>query len=249
MKLLWMSTVAAVLVVASSHAEPVGGQVFIVTNGHQTVKLALVPVSAFDAATVRQMCEEFGKSSASEGNKFIDSTEKPIRELKARADQYHRAIVNREVDLSYFPKESAAYKLRRECAQLSTDALDYLGYLISGTRLFEHLPAPIASTKTDADGNFTIEVPYRDAVVLVAATNRRVFDKTETYHWLVPLEATSGRVMLSNDNLTSAYPAGSPYHWVEPERDPPSLQSINQRLAKLQRDLATATSGPGVKKR
>jgi len=55
----------------------------------------------------------------------------------------------------------------------------------SGARYFASLPSPVASVKTDADGKFSIPLHRSATVVLAASATRRLPDKTENYYWLV----------------------------------------------------------------
>lgn len=224
MKAITLSILAA-LFAGTSLAEQITGQVFIVTNGHQTIKLALVPIVAFDKEAVVKASQECSKQWLLEANAFINTTQKPIMDLD------YQLTMNRRL---------ASKALRDQCGRLSSEAIRYLDYLMSSQRLFEHLPPALAATKSDADGNFSIDVPDRTCVVIGAVTMRTVFDKVEPYHWLVPASETDGKLMLSNDNLTSAYPTGSPYHWTEVQLPyPESADAIAVKFKRLQLEIAT----------
>jgi hypothetical protein len=216
-----------VIGMSSVRAEPVTGQVFIVTNGHQTVKLALVPVFVFEKLAVVNEAQARQKEWLREANEFITTVEGPLTNLS--------------VDLT-LRRKSASPKVREECRALSDQARRHMEYLMSSARFFEHLPAPIASTKTDADGNFTVEVKDRSLVVIGALTTRKVFDDIESYHWLIPIEGNGpAKIMLSNDNLTSAFPAESPYHWYEPAMPyPTDTSEIRKKFTELQKQLPQA---------
>ena len=56
------------------------------------------------------------------------------------------------------------------------------------------------TTVTDADGRFQFEVPHGENFTVVAVSSRKVLDKDETYHWIVPLQRGSA-TMLHNGNL------------------------------------------------
>jgi hypothetical protein len=90
--------------------------------------------------------------------------------------------------------------------------------LDSGEFYLEGLPRPLTETKTDANGEFVIEIPSDRLVVLAAFAQRQVFDHTESYAWLirVPVGTSRGdKLLLSNDNLTTANSPQSPLHTVK----------------------------------
>jgi hypothetical protein len=82
----------------------------------------------------------------------------------------------------------------------------------SPARLFFTIgfPDSAATTKTDADGRFSLTVPRGLKVVLAAAAQRQVGGNREAFHWLVKPDAArtdGGEILLSNDNVVSS---GSP---------------------------------------
>ena len=82
--------------------------------------------------------------------------------------------------------------------------------LCSAAPYFENLPQAIASAKTDADGRFKIAIPDDDRdIVLVAKSQRQVFNAVENYYWMVRAKPSDSNVTLSNDNLTSSGSADS----------------------------------------
>lgn len=94
------------------------------------------------------------------------------------------------------------------------DALAALTTAVEETRgsdyYFKDLPAGFAVAKTNADGLFSMTVPTKGRFAIAAKAERQVFGEPEKYHWLVwisPNGQATTRVMLSNDNMTTA---GSP---------------------------------------
>jgi hypothetical protein len=67
---------------------------------------------------------------------------------------------------------------------------------------FAHFPSAKYTNKTDAEGKFALRVPA-GRYVLAARSSRAVFDKSEQYHWLVKVDASTDarQVFLSNDNF------------------------------------------------
>jgi hypothetical protein len=221
---------ALALPAAPVFADQLEGQVFVVTNSHQTIKLSLVPIVAFDKDEVTKIAEECQKNWLLEVNAFIDTTEKPITDLSTRL---------------VLDRKAASEAVRDQAMELSKEALRYVTYLMSSQRLFEHLPPAIAATKTDADGNFSLTVPDRSRIVIGAATSRAVFDKVETYHWLVPADEVSGKIMLSNDNLASVNKPNSIYQWLEVELPyPQSADVVTTKFKRLQSQLNQKSKKP-----
>lgn len=76
-----------------------------------------------------------------------------------------------------------------------------LALLASVAKIFESLPDPTGTCRTDSNGRFCLELPDHDPVTLVATTSRDVFGSTETYFWIVPLNRDQKAITLSNDNM------------------------------------------------
>jgi len=77
-------------------------------------------------------------------------------------------------------------------------------FLETAVPYFAALPQPIVATKTDADGNFVLEIPRDRQCVLAAMAERKVGNMTESYFWLLHIDSSaSSRLLLSNDNLIS----------------------------------------------
>jgi hypothetical protein len=78
--------------------------------------------------------------------------------------------------------------------------------------LFEDGPEGAVTDKTDADGKFRMVLKQKTKYALFARSERTVLRDTEKYYWLlwVTLDGNKPkRIMLSNDNLFSAFPAES----------------------------------------
>lgn len=78
---------------------------------------------------------------------------------------------------------------------------------LRGAFFFSELPTPIRTAKTNADGEFELQVPRSGNFALAASASRLVGDNTEKYFWLVRLDnqgPANQSIMLSNDNLTSS---------------------------------------------
>jgi hypothetical protein len=106
-----------------------------------------------------------------------------------------------------------ALKLQEEISRLETSALRRSNYLLGNSIYFKKLAEyhPIATTKTDADGKFSIEVPGSGDLAIVAVAQRETPNSLENYFWIVP---AADHVDLSNDSLTSATAGASILHVV-----------------------------------
>ncbi len=124
-----------------------------------------------------------------------DTSEQFQRSLKAREEpgEKHRMATERASTARQreYAKDAAFRK-----ARAAFTYFDKLAYY------FTDLPTPQATSKTDADGRFTLTLPS-GKYVLVATTSRRVVASNEVYYWLVSVDTSAPPIplMLSNDNL------------------------------------------------
>ncbi len=88
---------------------------------------------------------------------------------------------------------------------------------------FNALPAPLRSTKTDADGKFKLQVPDGEDLIVFARAKRVVAAKDELYLWILPKEEWEEPLFLSNDNLA----------WFELKDLPEQLGSNQARMKRL----------------
>jgi hypothetical protein len=186
-------------------AEPISGQVFIVTRGHQSIKLGLVVIAAFDRNKVLEAIAQVRQSTDGDRDKLNQLLPK-LDHLGVIASRGQAKV---RASKTFTVQEQQQYdfllKLGFKVDTIRSAALAYQDYLSSGQLLFDHLPAPIVTTKTDADGNFAMDVVGEHALALGAAATRNLpSGETESYFWLVPFDGgPNARVILSNDNLTS----------------------------------------------
>ena len=204
----------------------VDGQVFIVTKGQQSIKLALVSVTAISE-------KEMDKYITGTTAKINDYREQKLVELK----EYSEYVSKLHGDVKPTLGEVLALrteiverlKNRQEASDLQTkaDAIDkQIKPLIDKWReerkklnemikqynrgstpldffsAVETIPA-IATAKTDTDGKFSLSIPAsQNKIALVAKSSRKVMDKDEEYLWVIwahPKKAA--QIFLANDNL------------------------------------------------
>ena len=87
---------------------------------------------------------------------------------------------------------------------LANDARWAAIYARSGFFYLEDLSNPIANTRTDADGKFTLRVP-KARYAVAAHAQRKVGTDQESYCWLVRIDASeqAAGVNLANANMSS----------------------------------------------
>ena len=180
------------------------GQIFIVTKGHESKKLGLVAVAVFDEKEAKDAIDSVRAKTLPD----VARLQKLLPGLKnfSMAAWHSLDLIREEYVRGRSPLElyEASRELQQDAVQLRGNAQKYLTYLLSARRFFKELPQPIATTKTDADGNFVIQIPDDRDLVIGAAATRAVFGDTESYHWLVRVpKPPPSRIMLSNDNLAS----------------------------------------------
>ncbi|MGB8789441.1 MAG: hypothetical protein WA755_13560 [Candidatus Acidiferrales bacterium] len=182
------------------------GEVFIVTEGAENVKLGLVEV--------RVLPYEETKNSIA---KTRARAEPVIATLQPKLDASKKTYdtVNARWEAT---QDTAAMKAAWSAYGKLTELDKQVRHWNSGELYFASLPSPVATVKTDADGKFSIPLDRQTTVVLAANATRRVFDKTEDYYWLVTVSLDgqlSKRIFLSNDNLATSESKDSLVHVVE----------------------------------
>jgi hypothetical protein len=177
---------AALLSMACSREGQIKGDIFIVTKGHQSVKLGLVEVAAIPASDVRRVI--------SERRAKIAGAQKRLSEIDA---EYQKLGVSDTAD--YDDVSRLTPHDHDKFVELSSERKQLMEPY---NLMFEDLPPPRSIAKSDADGHFRLVLPSGD-YFLVAQSERQVFNKTEHYYWCVSARATphaDQTVTLSNDN-------------------------------------------------
>jgi len=122
--------------------------------------------------------------------KQIDALSKRIAAMETRLTKASSAMADSERNLN-----SEKSKLD----EVTSKVKNYLTpeYLLDG------LPEGAIKSITDADGKFSMKLP-RGKYVLVASAQRRVFNITENYNWVVWIDvvgAEAKQITLSNQNM------------------------------------------------
>jgi hypothetical protein len=199
MKTLCSHLLAALFFVSlgasSSRAEKentIDGRIFIVTKDSGNLKPEMVQVSIFP--------EEIFTKFTADKRKLADPLKASMERISASAAAAYekaKAAVKKDASLASELKD----------AELAANAARaHLLFLDSATFVFSAMPAAAAQATTDAEGNFSFEVPVGRYVV-AAKYARPVGEEEEPYFWLVKLVLDAGKpmkLMLTNANLSSA---------------------------------------------
>jgi hypothetical protein len=214
------------------------GDVFIVTEGAQNVKLGLVEVQVLPYEETRNSIATTKARADREVANLqpqLDAARKALASAEARekaADAELNAAANRTIaatDLASLETLRQAGDAAVNRWDAATNAVIHANEVVneqeksvrrwnSGALYFASLPPPTASVKTDADGKFSILVDRTATVVLAAYASRRLPNKTENYYWIVTVSLNgqpSKRIFLSNDNLATSDSKDSLVHVVE----------------------------------
>ena len=203
--------VAVVLVGCAGREHALDGSVFIATRGGDAVKLALVPASAVSVERARVRIHEAQEAAIVTRQRVAasgDSLRAALPEARRAFEAAHEAWVaatssgrnsaGAEAQLELAGRTVGEIEERVRAAEFASGA--HFAEDVSFAALAEGCP----STKTDADGRFTLSIPHGDKRVILAWGQRSIGDDVETYQWFVPLTTDNlrtNRLDLTNDNL------------------------------------------------
>lgn len=208
--------VLAVLIVAGIialffPAGMVNGQVFVSTSDGENVKFGSVEVGLYQYDEIQQLLAK----KKEEAEKLIPVLDREVEQAKARYEKaaafseqsYSEAAFEAEMDAQF------EYWGKQNSRELLQSGLYYLAFDAPG----EHPPAPVAISRTDADGRYRIRAPRYGKFVLCCKTMRKAMDDEsppikqythlEGYYWIVgaSLNGRFGKIInLTNSNLTSS---------------------------------------------
>lgn len=189
----------------------VAGQIFVVTQAKENIKLALVTVGAIPQVEFDQYLNAKKIKKLEQQQLLLTEYEKAKSNLELNTNRYNWY----NLLLKDSPTVGLSEKLRKHYESIKKDlvtveiaiakdmaviakyeAFDKADYLLDG------LPQSKFISKSDADGKFTLILP-KGKYVITANSSRGVFGSSEIYHWLVSVDTSSVNqlLMLSNDNL------------------------------------------------
>ncbi|MBX3281516.1 MAG: hypothetical protein KF756_03465 [Acidobacteria bacterium] len=211
---------AAVFLISCGKPQ-IKGEVFVVTEGQQAYKLALVTVNAVPESTVKSCIDTTqteNKERASEAmqqnaaalriaEKELDDAKNERARLEASFAGIDSSSVD-EVDRRIFLTipvreriEKASQKLREiKAASSKYELKSYWDCFVN--------ESTVSQTTTRSDGKFTLSLPRKGTYIVTASASRKIISTTEYYNWFVWVDASSQNeitVSLNNTNLADPY--------------------------------------------
>lgn len=182
---------------SQAHKGTVDGQVFIVTQEGESIKLGAVHVLLYSADELTAMIvprqAEFLKQQHYR-QKYFDNQKEEDHETFEKLNSVTAMPAMSEIEGRFEEETDFVVSLASQ-----------LNALASSESYFQDLPAPLADSETDADGKFSISVPTAGPFVLVAKAERPA--EGERYYWMVSISMngeTSKSVLLNNENMTTS---------------------------------------------
>ena len=161
----------------------IDGEIFIVTKGGASIRLALVEVRIISKETAIEFVKLKEEENTRERQKLLTEANNVKSEIEAESDPFKQNLMG-------------IYKITPLKAKLA--------YLESDNFFFEGIPQGIFKTKTDSDGKFTVRVKRGSPGVLFAHGSRLIGGETEEYYWFLPVKPvvdSAAKISLNNENL------------------------------------------------
>ena len=144
------------------------GEVFIVTRGGENYKLGLVPITLYSLDSLKPYLEQKKQQAETEFarlGRLVDPAKSEMNAKEKARDAAFQAFLNAgNSDPNRSSLEAAYHQAKGQC-ELVVRAyyflLDAQSKLVSGAFYFDGLPEPLATTETNSDGKFTIEIPVK----------------------------------------------------------------------------------------
>ena len=193
----------------------IDGEVFIVTQGGQSIKLALVEIGLIPMELLEPYIQQKKKESDEGYARLapqVEAAKQKADRLKLKSQQAYDAW--NKFLLSRVGSFSQISDARDKADKASSDAsaayfdlsCEQDSFRITSF-YFRSLPKPKRTTKTNSDGKFHIVAPKTGLFALATKASRLAGDSHEFYFWLLKIDPAAGAnqtIMLSNDNLTSS---------------------------------------------
>jgi hypothetical protein len=168
---------------------PISGHVSVVTPDGANFSLGAVQVEVISARDA----DDFMAPCQAE----IDRKAGALREAYEHAKTASDAAARIE---SQTPTAQTKAELKRAKTELDNAATALKSFPTANDYFAGFFPAPIQTTETDVEGDFTIQRPKQAAKVFAKA-QKQAMNSSEQYFWLVDLPATGDTLILSNTNM------------------------------------------------
>lgn len=199
----------------------ISGQVFVVTQGRENIKLALVEVTAIPDKEFLTFLEpkrinkheQLGVLNSSldvlkkeklEAGKTAKSAQLKLESSPCYSEYGWGELYDREIPKCnpLLDNISRANSINGKKQKAINEVESKIAYFNNPAFYFSSLPHSKFISKTDADGKFLLSLPT-GKFAITATSSRQVGSHLESYYWLVWVDvaAENQQIMLSNDNL------------------------------------------------
>ena len=190
-----LSSIVALLVLVTgcNHSSPhLKGQVFVVLQNRETLKLSLTDVFSVTNQTAVDIVKQLT------GQRYRELIEVSSEAQRIDIDRNWTETALRAIgSLDADETKRAEAQIRPVCDELKRKQDDALN--LAKIALSVRFTA-VARATTDVDGNFSIDHPNPDGC-LFAVTTRETGIKTEYFCWLIRPPKGSDHIVLTNKNM------------------------------------------------
>lgn len=184
---------STILLCGCNSQKSIDGQVFVSTKGGESIKLGSVAVSVVKEKDFTPLFIKFTNSVSlflSENKSEIENYIKVIQYMKElKTDEMSDYELRQFRNWSSSTTVKRAENMAKKIDEFNTANIDSI------------CSCPIEySITTDAEGKFHLSFKGRGGYFLVAHAERRTFDKTESYYWIVKIQNTSNQTILLNNS-------------------------------------------------
>ena len=205
------------------------GEIFVVTEGAENIRLGLVEVQVFPENEIKQHIadrEKLAKTEMPEFTEELEPYDKGIAQADKEIELYEAGLaesraqlrrtgryidIGKQIQRAIEVGEAGRERAVRTKEALAKEKEAQRARLRDGwpnSRFyFKKLPAPKFSTRTNSDGKFKFTIPKTGKFAVAASATRKVASKTEFYFWLIRISLDgkdSVSIILGNHNLATS---------------------------------------------
>jgi hypothetical protein len=191
------------------------GQVFIVTKAADNVRLGLVKIMLFPEEAITNYVADRNKQindDRPDFDKQIADFDKSILEMKEnlekiKATEEKLRTLGTDVSPINRPGIQSVEGFIALLEQQRESKLEAKQNWPASSHYFKDLPTSLSSTRTDADGKFSLQIPKSGRFAIAAHASRKTYSANEEYYWMVWVSLNgreSTNIILGNQNLMSS---------------------------------------------
>jgi hypothetical protein len=196
----------------SSQSEPilqsaVIGQIFVVLENRETVKLSLTDVHIITSETAKSILDDIRSKRQQEINPLYVQEMLDLDALSSSKQKHagtKAGATEADVIKSLMLLNPNMAGTAEEIARLERIVVEDSGKFKKAARLAPYSDsvrfAEISKITTDADGKFSLPTSDADHVLFVA-TSRKLGETVERYCWMIRLNSATTNVILANNNM------------------------------------------------